>query len=402
MATREKRFVSDYPDLMQQWDWDKNGDLEPAKITYGSERKVWWKCLANNHCWELSVKNRMKSKSLCPFCDNKRVSNTNNLSITHPHLILEWGPTNKKKINEYMPKSNCKIEWICSTNSTHIWFAEISKRTDQKPTGCPYCCNKYTSIENSLGALYPQIADEWSKNNKTQAYEYTPGSDYQAEWICKKNKTHIWKAIIGDRTRGTGCPYCCGNLPSTENNLAIHYPFLSKEWSKNNKRSPFEYLPWSNFNAEWCCSQNSSHIWKTNISTRVRFSTGCPHCNMSGGEYRIANILNHNTITYSYNIPMKNCRHINLLRFDFYIEIENKKYAIEYDGVQHRKPVEKWGGEENLKGIQKRDSIKNKYCADNNIFLLRIPDNKKYTDVELEGEILTFLNIGKTRVKKTS
>ena len=51
---------------------------------------------------------------------------------------------------------------------------------------------------------------------------------------------------------------------------------------------------------------------------------------------------------------------------------------IKYDGEQHYVPV-KFGNmtdeeaEEKLHNTQKRDEIKNKYCKDNNIPLLRIP-----------------------------
>lgn len=49
------------------------------------------------------------------------------------------------------------------------------------------------------------------------------------------------------------------------------------------------------------------------------------------------------------------------LPFDFYIE---------YDGIQHYKPIV--GGEEGFIKLKERDDIKSKYCKDNNIELYRI------------------------------
>lgn len=46
---------------------------------------------------------------------------------------------------------------------------------------------------------------------------------------------------------------------------------------------------------------------------------------------------------------------------------------IEYDGEQHYKPVEFFGGEEGFKNAQYRDKIKNDYCENNNINLIRLP-----------------------------
>lgn len=63
------------------------------------------------------------------------------------------------------------------------------------------------------------------------------------------------------------------------------------------------------------------------------------------------------------------------IRFDIYLpEI---KLAIEYDGEQHYYPVNYMGdiqkAEEKFKYTQKCDSVKNKYCEENNIKLVRIP-----------------------------
>jgi len=58
------------------------------------------------------------------------------------------------------------------------------------------------------------------------------------------------------------------------------------------------------------------------------------------------------------------------LSFDFYLPEHNT--CIEFDGKQHYEIIEKWGGLENLKDIQKRDKIKNLYCKENNVNLIRI------------------------------
>lgn len=63
-----------------------------------------------------------------------------------------------------------------------------------------------------------------------------------------------------------------------------------------------------------------------------------------------------------------------MLPFDFYIPKYN--LIIEYDGFHHFYPVNGWGGEEKFKLTQENDAIKNKYCKENDITLLRIP----YTD----------------------
>ena len=63
-------------------------------------------------------------------------------------------------------------------------------------------------------------------------------------------------------------------------------------------------------------------------------------------------------------------------RFDFYLPDYNM--FIEYDGSQHYEPTRYYGGNieknnEMLLETKRRDKIKNTYCKENNINLLRIP-----------------------------
>lgn len=62
---------------------------------------------------------------------------------------------------------------------------------------------------------------------------------------------------------------------------------------------------------------------------------------------------------------------------------------IEYDGEQHFKPVEIWGGEEKLKIQQERDKRKNQWCKENNVRLIRIPYTE-YDNLTIEYLISFF------------
>ncbi len=72
-------------------------------------------------------------------------------------------------------------------------------------------------------------------------------------------------------------------------------------------------------------------------------------------------------------------------RFDFYV---NNKYIIEYDGETHyQSNLHGWYDKSHLKAQQERDIIKNQWCKDNNIPLIRIP----YThlnDLKIEDLLL--------------
>jgi len=59
-----------YPDIANEWHPTKNGDLAPDNVTFGSGKKVWWKC-EFGHEWKTVVKS-ISSGSRCPECFNIR------------------------------------------------------------------------------------------------------------------------------------------------------------------------------------------------------------------------------------------------------------------------------------------------------------------------------------------
>jgi len=112
---------------------------------------------------------------------------------------------------------------------------------------------------------------------------------------------------------------------------------------------------------------------------------GCPSCNNSTGERKIDNFLRLNDIEFSSQAKFDNAKFLKSkrsMRFDFYIKDYN--LIIEYDGEQHFRPVDNWGGEKKFKSLQKRDLEKNNYCLKNNIDMLRIP----YTEFNNIEEVL--------------
>jgi len=101
-----------------------------------------------------------------------------------------------------------------------------------------------------------------------------------------------------------------------------------------------------------------------------------PNLTKSKLDLKVRYYLNKYNICYVTEKTFDGCIDIIKLRFDFYIKHDNKEWCIEADGLQHEIIIEQWGG---LKGLQdriKKDNIKNKFCKDNNINLIRIPQAK--------------------------
>lgn len=84
-------------------------------------------------------------------------------------------------------------------------------------------------------------------------------------------------------------------------------------------------------------------------------------------------ILEEANIPFRQQATFKDLKQITLLRFDFAILDNNKEKIlrlIEFDGEQHFQEIEFFGP---LEKIKNNDKIKNEYCINNNIPLVRIP-----------------------------
>lgn len=108
--------------------------------------------------------------------------------------------------------------------------------------------------------------------------------------------------------------------------------------------------------------------------------SGCPHCKIvSKGEIAISKYLIEHDIPFKFQKTYNSLRGTlnQLYKFDFYIPHLN--LLIEYDGIQHFKPIEYFGGEKHLEYVLKNDNIKNQFCIDSNIPLLRISYKENIT-----------------------
>lgn len=102
----------------------------------------------------------------------------------------------------------------------------------------------------------------------------------------------------------------------------------------------------------------------------------CPKCVSSFPENKLADIFAKNKIQAIRQHSFKDCVYKRKLRFDFYLPELN--VCVEYDGEQHYRPVPFWGSENKkanneFEKNKTRDEIKNKYCKEKNIPLIRIP-----------------------------
>lgn len=60
-----------HPELLKEWDYEKNVDLDPSQLLSGSGKRAWWKCSQCGHEWETIIANRTKGHG-CPKCAKRK------------------------------------------------------------------------------------------------------------------------------------------------------------------------------------------------------------------------------------------------------------------------------------------------------------------------------------------
>lgn len=182
-ATNDWNFLKINPQLVNEWNYEKNNDLTPEKITPNSNKKFWWKC-KNNHEWEATPSSRTSGTG-CPFCYGRYASDENNLAVLYPEILEEWDYELNKtldpsKLTAHVSK---KAWWKCPLS--HSYQATIYNRTKNK-SGCPHCqrinARKYT-IE-----FFQDFAKE--RGGKCLSTEYI-SSRRKIKMVCKNG--HKWE-----------------------------------------------------------------------------------------------------------------------------------------------------------------------------------------------------------------
>lgn len=207
------------PELVKEWNYEKNGNLKPTMFTYGSVDRVWWIC-SKGHEWQARIDSRVRGNG-CPKCAKKKRALSHSLpkkgkslQDKFPVLVKEW---DYEKNGNLLPSQvNCgshrKVWWKCSEG--HNWQATIANRCNGN--NCPKCALTIRGRKRSLPKKgqslqdkFPELAKEWNyeRNYDLLPTQVTYCSGKKVWWKCYICK-HEWQAVISSRSNGSGCPEC--------------------------------------------------------------------------------------------------------------------------------------------------------------------------------------------------
>lgn len=244
-----------FPGVAAQWDPVQN-PFPPTYVRQGSNRSIWWVC-GKGHSWLATPYVRTKGHG-CAACKGMKATLDNNLASTRPDLLHSWHyQRNQDELDlaptDVLPQSHKDVWWTCPNDPSHEYSTSPAARF--RGRSCPYCARKRVNSSNSVVGTSPILAAEWDPANTRSPEHMARGSDYAADWICRKDGAHKWTAAVSSQpANGAGCPFCDGKRPTDRNRLDLKMPALTEQWHPTkNKGTPADVTTGSSQRVWWIC-----------------------------------------------------------------------------------------------------------------------------------------------------
>ena len=280
-------------------------------------------------------------KSLSCGCDKRK----DLTGQTFGKLLVLETLYNYNGYNKATYKCQCECGNIVYVKSTSIY----------KTASCG-CSRKLNIIGQKFGKL---LVKSMNYDNK-EAY---------CECLCDCGKKVFTRAnaLLTGNTKSCGCIHS----PSLINNVYGKLIVVDEYYENNLKHCICK-----------CQCGNVVTLLGRSLTSGNTTSCGCYRSDLhSKNEQLISNFLKDNKVEFYNEKTFDDCVGIGnkKLRFDFYIP--NINTVIEYDGKQHFEPIDYFGGESSFNIQKENDKIKNQYCKDNNIRLVRISYKNKIDNI---------------------
>jgi hypothetical protein len=263
-----------YPELMKEWDYEKNGSLNPYEIGVNIITQAYWRC-KYGHSWPTRIAHRVNGSG-CPRC-NKQDSKLQLFFYCELKAFYNDVEYRKKidgvECDIYLPQFKIAIEidalrWHRNRLEqdqkkygalVHLGVRLIAIRENGLEQISPYTV-RYQNHDDKLGISKKLMALLCSLTNDERLQGYRG-------LVSPINEAYYF-------TEAARHP-----APLVENSLAVVNPELAKEWDyeANGALTPYDVYPNSSYRIRWRCIE-CGHRWPAILSNRHDKNTGCPDC----------------------------------------------------------------------------------------------------------------------------
>ncbi|MFL0163991.1 hypothetical protein [Candidatus Clostridium helianthi] len=341
-----------------------------------SNTKIAIKHTPCKHEYDVTPSSFLCQGTRCPICHG----NTKKTTEQFKQEVYNIVSNEYEVLGEYINNST-KVK-MRHTTCGHV-YEVIPTNFIYKGRRCPECFgNQKKDTEQFKKEVHNLVGDEYEVLGE---YENTNTKIKMRHTICG----HEYDVTPSKFINGRRCPECFGNQKKdTEQFKQEVYNLVGDE---------YEVLgEYENTNTKIKMRHTTCGHEYDVIPFSFLKGNRCPKCSESKGEKKISEtltlLLDINKYDFNRHYSISDCRDKAPLPFDNFIKQgDNLLALIEYDGIQHFKPV-KWSSSitdeearKNLKDVQRRDRIKTNYCKNHGIPLIRI----RHWEFDNIEEILT-------------
>lgn len=263
----------------------------------------------------------------------------------------EWDKWIKGKSKIYLIPSNPNVYYKEHWVSISDWLdTESQSFNNREYHDYSYCKTFIKELKfNNRKEFY-----KFTKSNTDKKIPNRPDHVYK-----KQNKWEGWQKFLSIKK----------TPPIHKSNLFLTYDDAKNYIANLKFAQKSEYINYLDDNNIEFLPKRPDYVYSSNWKGYLEF-LGCETNKKSFGEKKIKEFLDQNSILYIRENKFEDCKNIKELPFDFYLP--DYKTCIEYDGELHYRASAIFGGDKTLKRIRKNDMIKNNWCLENNIILIRI------------------------------
>ena len=339
----------------------KNPDIEVVDKYVNNKTKIMHHCLIHDIYWKTTPE-RVLNGAKCPQCKKETLRLLK--AKTHEEYVKEVANINSNiEVLGIYINAKTPIKHHCLKHN--IYWDAIPDNI-LKGMGCVECGKeKYSAV---LRKTHDQYVKEVKKiNPDIIVLDYYINNFTPILHKCRKHNI-VWMTSPAVILRGGGCVEC-GKEKLRNCHIKSHDTYVEELSKTNSNIVVLEEYKGTNTSILHKCLIDG-YEWMAQPAN-ILHGYGCPVCNISHGERNTQKWLEKHQIKYIPQKTYDDCKDKKVLPFDFYLPDYN--VCIEYQGEQHYRPVEYFGGEKQFEIQQKHDQIKRNYCKHNNIKLLEIP-----------------------------
>jgi len=339
--------------------WKVIGYSDKKTSSYG--KYVFCQCgCENNTIKEITTNSLKQNKSQSCGCLQKELAKSIG---DRSRKDITWQKFNHLTAIKYIGHGNDKkrsLIWKCKCDCGENVYATESSIVGGKIKSCG-CHIKNDLTGKKFGRLSVLRKCIYKSKQMRKAY-------YICKCECGKSKLVRHDALVSGSVTSCGClkrEY--EDLVGRQFGELAVVDFVERYYYENTDASV------NMWKCECSCG-NIITVRQGNLISGNTLSCGCTK--ISKGELETENILMKHKLLYMKQYRFEGCKYKYPLSFDFYLPELNA--CVEYDGEQHYFPVDfsskgnEWA-EDQFKENQKRDNIKNQYCSNEKIPLIRIP-----------------------------